>query len=253
VIEGYIHCYWRVRQNPKQDLNRAKEWRRKWTSIAKQAGSLAASLKATGVFEDRFWTILSIRANAGTNPEDVIPLLEAISSCKVPPARSSENQDAQPPASATVPTARSVGFALAVFRVFETCGVISRNEIRKLVDIAFADYYKTVPARRADERKGSAADTDWLLTVLAEIYAMAGGRVAVSWNDPEKKIVGGPFTRFLCTIWGVLPPAGRSKTAQTFARRARDEIAKLRASANAERCRHCASIAAERGDGWWRN
>ena len=35
VIEGYIHCYWRVRQNPKRDLNRAKEWRRKWTGIAK--------------------------------------------------------------------------------------------------------------------------------------------------------------------------------------------------------------------------
>jgi len=138
-------------------------------------------------------------------------------------------------------------------RVFETRVAICRNEILKPVLIAFADAFKTMPDRRADERKGSAADTDWLLTCLAEIYAMAGGRVAISWNDPEKKLVGGPFARFLCTVWGVLPPAGRPKTAQTFARRARDEIAKLRASANAERCQHCASIAAERGDGWWRN
>ena len=68
VIEGYIHCYWRVRQNPKQDQNGAKEWRRNWTSIAKQAGSLAASLKATGIFEDKFWTILSIRAKCWHEP-----------------------------------------------------------------------------------------------------------------------------------------------------------------------------------------
>ena len=213
--------------------------------IAKQAGSLAASLKATGVFKDDMWTILNIDAKTGTNPKDVIALLEAISSSKLPPRPSrSENQDTQASASATVPTARSVGYGLGV---------------RQPALVVFAGIYKTVANRRADEgnvelRRRSAAATDCLLTVLAQTYAVAGGRVAMSWKDPKKKMVGGPFARFLCTVWDVLPPAGRPKTAQTFARRAKDEIVpKFRARTNVQRCPHCASIAAERGDGWWRN
>ena len=196
-IEGFIDSFWSARQDRKRDRSQAEQWKRKWrTSVAQQAASLAASIKASGAFEDEMWPVL----NMGVSP-DIIAQLDAIS-VSSPPPRRSETQGSQEFSGVTVPTARSIGYGIGL--------IIPPLQI-------FADIYKNEAKRRTDEvnadkRRGSAADTDWLLMLLAQTYAEAGGSVAMRWVKRDKTRVGGAFAQFLLTVWEVLPLAGRPKS-----------------------------------------
>ena len=62
---------------------------------------------------------------------------------------------------------------------------------------------------------------DWVIEVIAEVYHRIGGRVAVSQT--------GPFARVLKVVWeDALPANNRSASAETFVRRAKILLPKLR-------------------------
>ena len=124
------------------------------------------------------WPVL----NMGVSPH-IIAQLDALS-ISSPPRRRSETQGSQEFSGVTVPTARSIGSGIGL--------IIPPLQI-------FADIYRM---RRSGEPTksmrtsagGSAADTDWLLMLLAQTYAEAGGRVAMRWVKRDKtRHVGGAF------------------------------------------------------------
>ena len=229
-IEGFIHTYWMICQDRKGDHQQLE---RKWrTGVVQQAASLAASIKASGALEDDLWMRLN-----GVSP-DIIATLGAISASSPPPPKRSEADGSQEAANTTVQTARSVGYGLGL--------------LIPALDV-FADAYKKVADRRAEEgnareRRGSASDTDWLLKALAQTYAIAGGSVAMRWDKRDKTKVEGPFARFLRSVWEVLPPVGRPRRPETFARRAKDQILPQFSTGELKRkrCPDCALIALER-------
>lgn len=135
----------------------------------------------------------------------------------------------QEPVSVNVPTARSIGVGLGITKAM-------LHVFGKTYEKVVAEKQRTSEAR-LKKRRGSAADTDWLLALLANSYDLAGGAVRMSWADKEKKDVGGPFARFLFTFWEVLPPAARPRRPQTFARRAKDTVVPKFSAQRRERAR----------------
>jgi hypothetical protein len=69
---------------------------------------------------------------------------------------------------------------------------------------------------------------DELIADLAYIYHKVGGKVGPSWTGEDREHIGGPFARFLAVIWEVMPGKTRMRTSNSFARRSKTILPKLR-------------------------
>jgi hypothetical protein len=221
MIKGLILIYWSIRE----DRSQTKKLQSAWPSVTKQAGLLADSIKSSGALEDENWC----RMNLGGFPPDILlGQLTAIASSRPP---LSLPQDAPPegqePANQTNLTDASIGFGYVIVKSALTRISVFNEawdaEEKRQSDANDAGLEGTLKIRRR-----GAEETDYLLILLAEAYDQAGGNVAVSWANPQKSKVGGPFARFLYVVWEALPPASRPRTQETFARRAKEILPKLR-------------------------
>jgi hypothetical protein len=224
MIEGSVHMYGKALQHKKRHKQRERH-QDAWNRVAKKAASLAASIGSSGAFADARWCDSTLAV-----PPDVLLQQLANISRSGPPTTWCQNPaETEDDAVPTAMTEQSVGFGHRILTT--TLQFVGHFQDRW--DEEKKRRPHGVQAAPLKLRRLSTAESDCLLRQMAHCYRNAGGEVGISWIDETKSIVGGPFARFLMAIWPVLP-AGKPKTAQTFARRAKEILPQLRPSSGSQ-------------------